>query len=62
MHINILNGCLLFAWLLITAGGVILNVGAGLLLSGVVMSLLVFYLVEKFGVYSPKSSKPNEGN
>ena len=62
MHINILNGCLLLAWILITAGGLVLNIGAGLLLSGVVLILLVLYLVAKFGVYSPKPSKTHEEN
>lgn len=60
MHINIMNGCLLFAWLLVTLGGVLLNLGVGLLLSGFTLIALVLFLVKKFGAYVPKTDKPHE--
>jgi hypothetical protein len=60
MHIHILNGCLLLAWLLITIGGLLLNIGAGLLGSGLVLIVLVIYLSRIFGVYTPKADKREE--
>lgn len=55
MHIHILNGCLILAWLLVTGGAMLLNIGAGLLISGLVLIALVIYLSRSFGVYVPKS-------
>lgn len=60
MHIHILNGCLLLAWLLVTIGGLLLNIGGGLLGSGLVLIALVIYLSRMFGVYTPKTDKQNE--
>jgi hypothetical protein len=57
MHIQILNGCLILAWLLVTAGGLLLNVGAGLLVSGLVLIGMAIYLSRTFGVYAPQNPK-----
>lgn len=56
MHIHILNGCLILAWLLVTAGGLLLNVGAGLLLSGLVLIGMVIYVSRSFGVYMSENT------
>jgi multisubunit Na+/H+ antiporter MnhE subunit len=52
MHIKILNMSLLAAWLLITAGGIIVNVGYGLMVSGFVLLVLAAVLAWRIGVYS----------
>lgn len=34
MHVHVFNACLLVGWLLVLAGGVLINVGAGLAVAG----------------------------
>lgn len=58
MNIKLLNIYLLVAWLLITAGGIMLNTGAGMVASGVVLAMLVIFLAHRFGVYAQESEKP----
>lgn len=60
MNIAILNISLLLAWLLITIGGVLLNVGAGLITSGIMLAALTLFLAHRFGVYGTQPK--TEGN
>jgi hypothetical protein len=41
MHVHVFNVCLLLGWLLVLAGGVLMNVGAGLAAAGVLLIVLV---------------------
>ena len=55
MNIHVFNAALLIGWLLVLAGGVLLNVGAGLVAAGVLLILLVFVGVRLGGLNGPKA-------
>jgi hypothetical protein len=60
MNANIFNICLLIGWLLALAGGVYLNVGAGLVAGGILLLVIVFAVARVAGVYVP-APKIDEG-
>lgn len=51
MSLLTFNIALLLGWLLASAGGVILNAGAGLLLSGLLLIALTLFSARRFGLY-----------
>jgi hypothetical protein len=53
MNAHIFNICLLVGWLLTLAGGVYMNVGAGLVGGGVLLLVVVFAVARMAGVYMP---------
>jgi hypothetical protein len=59
MNAHIFNACLLIGWLLASAGGVMLNVGAGLVGGGLLLLVIVLLVARIAGVYLPK---PKEGD
>lgn len=62
MHIYIFNAALLVAWLLVLVGGVLLNLGAGLIAAGVMLLVLVSWSIRLGGgVYAPTRSQKGEG-
>jgi len=60
MHLAIFNICTAIAWILISAGAIMLNVGAGLIICGVTLAVMVVYLSLRFGVYVPKAKDESE--
>lgn len=54
MNAHVFNACLLVGWLLVLAGGVLLNVGAGLAAAGLLLIVLSF-LASRIagGIYLP---------
>jgi len=54
MNAHLFNACLLVGWLLVLAGGCMLNVGAGLVGGGLLLLALVFVVARVAGVYVPK--------
>lgn len=55
MKVSVFNACLIAAWLLASAGGIILNLGAGLAASGVLLAALTVVVAARFGVYEEKA-------
>ena len=51
MNLLTFNIALLFGWLLASIGGVVLNVGAGLLLAGILLIALTLFSGHRFGLY-----------
>jgi multisubunit Na+/H+ antiporter MnhE subunit len=62
MKLSILNLYLTLSWVLITIGGCVLNLGAGLIVSGVVLAFLTLFLAHKAGVYVPKPETETEAH
>ena len=61
MHVNAFNACLFIGWLLVLAGGVWLNRGAGLAVAGVLLILLALLSARVAGgIYIP--SEHQEGS
>jgi len=60
MNAHIFNICLLLGWLFVLAGGIYLNVGAGLVAGGVLLLGIVFAVARMAGVYVP-AAKTDEG-
>lgn len=55
MNLRIFNASLLIGWLLVLAGGVIVNVGWGLAIGGGVLLLLALLSAYIAGIYEPKA-------
>ena len=53
MNLLTFNIALLLGWLLASAGGIWLNVGAGLLLAGLLLIALTLFSARRFGLYLP---------
>ena len=51
MNLLTFNIALLLGWLLASSGGIILNTGAGLLLSGLLLIALTLFSARRFGLY-----------
>ena len=51
MNLLTFNIALLLGWLLASAGGIILNIGAGLLMSGLLLIALTLFSAWRFGLY-----------
>ena len=51
MNLLTFNVVLLLGWLLASAGGILLNVGAGLLLAGLLLIALTLFSARRFGLY-----------
>ena len=51
MNLLTFNVALLLGWFLASAGGIVLNVGAGLLLSGLLLIALTIFCARRFGLY-----------
>lgn len=57
MKIATFNTCMLVGWLLVTIGGVLLNPGAGLAASGVLLIALTIFMARMGGIQSaPKKA------
>ena len=62
MKLIIFNICIAVGWLMVLAGGVIINVGWGIAVAGVLMLLLVLSGAYFGGIYSPSAEKkPRQG-
>lgn len=53
MNAHLFNACLFCGWLLVLAGGCLINVGAGLIGSGLLLLTLVIFVARLAGVYVP---------
>ena len=51
MNINIFNASIAVGWLMFLGGSLMLNVGAGLVSSGLLLLSLVLYVARASGVY-----------
>jgi len=51
MNLPTFNIALLLGWLLASAGGIILNTGAGLLMAGLLLVVLTLFSARCFGLY-----------
>ncbi len=51
MNLLTFNIALLLGWLLASSGGIILNIGAGLLLCGLLLIALTLFSARRFGLY-----------
>ncbi|MGO4154350.1 hypothetical protein [Cupriavidus sp. YAF13] len=58
MNARLFNVCLLLGWLLVLAGGCLLNAGAGLIFAGLLMLALVLIVARMAGIYV--SAKPDD--
>ena len=56
MNIKIFNACLLVGWLMVTIGGCILNIGAGLCAGGALLIGLTLAMVKIGGLFVAKGS------
>lgn len=54
MNLKIFNVCLLLGWLMVLAGGVVINPGWGIALAGALMIALVLASAYIGGLYAPK--------
>ena len=52
MALRVFNISILLGWLLVTIGGMILNVGAGLLISGILLLFLTAALSRLAGLFT----------
>lgn len=52
MALRVFNISILLGWLLVTIGGMILNVGAGLLISGILLLFLTAALSRLAGLFA----------
>lgn len=58
MNVHVFNATLLVGWLLVLAGGIVLNVGAGLLGAGLLLIVLVFAVARVAGgVFVPRKEE-----
>lgn len=57
MNVHVFNATLLIGWLLVLIGGVVLNVGAGLLGAGLLLIALAFAVARIAGVFVPKKEE-----
>lgn len=58
MHVHVFNACLLLGWVLVLAGGVMLNVGAGVAVAGLLLIVLVFVAMRVAGgLYVPQKAE-----
>jgi hypothetical protein len=53
MNAHIFNICLLIGWLLVLAGGLLLNLGAGLIFAGLLLLVIVLVVTRMVGIYVP---------
>lgn len=60
MNARLFNACLLLGWLLVIAGGCLVNVGYGLVFAGLLLLVMVFIVARVAGVYVPER-KDDEG-
>ena len=61
MHIKLFNVCMLLGWLMVLAGGVLINPGWGIAIAGGLMLVLVLAVAYVGGLYEPKAPKTGEG-
>ncbi|MFM0506678.1 hypothetical protein [Paraburkholderia sp. RL17-373-BIF-A] len=54
MNAHIFNICLLIGWLLSLAGGVLLNLGGGMIFAGLLLLAIVLVVTRMVGIYVPK--------
>ncbi|MFM0256091.1 hypothetical protein [Paraburkholderia sediminicola] len=57
MNAHIFNICLLIGWLLALAGGVLLNLGGGMIFAGLLLLAIVLVVTRMVGIYVPKSEE-----
>ena len=60
MNIKILNRYLALSWVLITTGACILNIGAGLIVSGIFLVFITLFMARFAGVYVSKPETETE--
>ena len=62
MNLLTFNIALLLGWLLASAGGILLNTGAGLLLAGLLLIALTLFSARRFGLYltDQKDAQPKD--
>lgn len=61
MNLNVFNGCLIAAWLMITVGAACIYLPAGLLTGGVALVSLTLFVGARFGVYQQDEKTKPEG-
>ncbi|MER2537648.1 MAG: hypothetical protein ABTQ26_00250 [Azonexus sp.] len=61
MNIKIFNACLLIGWLLVLAGGLLINPGPGLIGAGLLLVILVLIVSRLAGIYAdPETTETPE--
>lgn len=60
MNLKTFNVTLLLGWLLALVGGVVLNVGAGLLFAGLLLIALAFAVARLAGLYAAAAADTKE--
>lgn len=61
MNLRVFNLCLLVGWLMVLAGGVVINLGWGIAVSGALLLALVLAGAYLGGLYDPGRSKEPAG-
>ena len=57
MNVRVFNSCLLCGWLMTTAGGIVLNVGAGLCGGGLLLIVLTMALARVGGLFVSRGDR-----
>lgn len=57
MNIHIFNACLLIGWIMVTAGAMVLNLGAGACVGGALLIALTFATARMGGLFINKDSE-----
>lgn len=58
MNIKVFNVCLLFGWLMVLAGGIVIHPGWGLAIGGALLIALALASSYIAGLYQPPAPKP----
>ena len=61
MNIKIFNGCLFLGWLMVLAGGVVINPGWGVAVSGALLLVLTMASAYIVGLQSGAKQDSNQG-
>lgn len=60
MTLKAFNLAILLGWLLVTIGGCLLNIGAGLVAGGLLLLAITFAVARMAGIYATQAEKDGE--
>jgi hypothetical protein len=61
LNLRVFNLCLLVGWLMVLAGGVVINIGWGIAVAGGLLLVLVLIGAYLGGLYDPKKADKSAG-